>query len=249
MSESNGHEMIHHRELLEPPFWGTGEMLVWEPEPLIAGIGDKVLKREHASGSTLNDPDSYQLFEDLSREILKRELLQPRGFYGFFPVIADDTDLIVLNPGDFHSESAALHFPRSGFSGYRSIADLFRPEGDLLALQVASLGSGLQRFIEDLSQRKDETGRGLVESIGRHLIKDIENRVTREIRRGLGIDDTGRRFSFGEQGLPGVTEQAVLLDLLGAEDRMGMTVSQDGQINPEFSTLGVFAHNAHDVHA
>jgi len=48
---------------------------------------------------------------------------------------------------------------------------------------------------------------------------------------------------FNYPGFPGLEEQAKLLDILGVEDRLGVTFMPGYQMKPEHSTTDIFVHN------
>jgi 5-methyltetrahydrofolate--homocysteine methyltransferase len=52
----------------------------------------------------------------------------------------------------------------------------------------------------------------------------------------------GSRFSFGYPACPRLEDQAQLLSLLGA-DRLGITLSEEFQLEPEQSTSAIVCHH------
>jgi 5-methyltetrahydrofolate--homocysteine methyltransferase len=127
----------------------------------------------------------------------------------------------------------------------RSIADYFRPEGDLIALQAVTIGGELGEASRRLMKEDGRYSDGfLLNGIGNFLTEDLARRVTEEIHRGLLLPrERGRRYSFGYPGLPGLEEQVKLLDILGVEDRLGITLTPGFQMQPEHSTAGIFVHH------
>ena len=144
-------ESIEYGPHLEPPFWGTGGMLVWNPSNLLDTLDtERLFKAEWRGGKLAQNKyteavkNQFQpAFNSIKKEILNSGLLEPRGFYGFFPVITEDRKVILLDPGNFHTELVAFDFPRMPRKKCRSIADYFSPDGDLIGLQVVTLGSKL----------------------------------------------------------------------------------------------------------
>ena len=250
-------EPIEHPQLLEPPFWGTGEMLVWDSQLILDSIDKSDLFKRYWKGAKLGKEEYDRAVSEefdpswmrIREKILSGNLLDARGYYGYYPVISDGEHLIVLDPNDFHSELADFTFPRDGRKDGRSLAEYFRPEGDLLAIQVVTLGPAIDQESGELFKSEGKYSEGFyLNSLADLLTEDLANRVTREIRRGLGIDDTGRRFSFGYPGMPGLEEQKKLIEVIAAEDRLGISLTPGHQMVPEHSTIGIFVHHPQAVH-
>jgi len=76
------------------------------------------------------------------------------------------------------------------------------------------------------------------------VVENLAERVTSEIRHGLGLEaKTGRRYSFGYPGLPPLEEQKKLFELMGIEERLGIHLTPGFQMDPEHSTLAIFVHH------
>ncbi len=237
---------------IEPPFWGTSEILVWDSAELIDGLDKERLFKAGWGGGSLKEREYLHTremqfevaFEVLREEILKGELLEARGFYGFFPVITVDEEMIIIDPDDFHSELANFRFPRMSKSNGRSIVDYFCAEGDLIGIQVVTIGAGFsERSREYFGQDKYSYGYFL-NALGNMLVEELAKKVTVEIRRGLGLEpNTGRRYSFGYPALPDLEEQKKIFEFMGIDDRLGIHLTSGFQMVPEHSTLGIFVHH------
>jgi 5-methyltetrahydrofolate--homocysteine methyltransferase len=244
---------LEHAELIAPPFWGTSEVLLWSPENLLNSIETERLFKAEWGGGKL-DPSVYletkvrefdPTFELLKKEILEKQLIDARGFYGFFPVITEKECLIVLDPDDFSSELLSFSFPRMPRKNNRSIIDYFRPEGDLIGVQVVSIGRNLGDRCRALFQKEDKYSQGfLLNGIGNYIVENIADRMTLEIRKILDLgSQVGRRYSFGFPGLPSLEDQKKLFEMMGAEERLGIKLTDGFQMDPEHSTLGIFVQH------
>jgi 5-methyltetrahydrofolate--homocysteine methyltransferase len=240
-----------HDGPVEPPFWGTGEILTWETATLVAAIDKERLFKGYWRGGNLAAAeferavltDFEPALESIVAEVLRQGLIEARGYYGFFPVFTDDEMLFLLDPSDFHTELAAYRLPR--VKG-RSIADYFLPEGDLLGVQIVTIGAALgSRCRHYLQQEHKYTLGFYLNGLGNFLTEYLAERVTIEIRRSLFLQPgQGMRYSFGFPGLPGVEEQKTLFELLGAEERLGIRLTPGYQMDPEHSTIGIFTRHA-----
>jgi 5-methyltetrahydrofolate--homocysteine methyltransferase len=245
-------EPVAHGDLLVPPFYGSSEVLRWNPADILKNLKKEELYKGYWRGGKLAKEryeqvaakDFDEAFAQLSNEILQKDLLAPQGLYAFYPLITQDETVILLSPNDFHTEVAHFVFPRNERKKWRSIADFFMPEGDCAALQVVTIGEGISlqssRYFEE-----DAYALGFfLNGLGNYLTECIADRATAEIRRALSLSrDQGKRYGFGYPGLPGVDKIQDILELLCAEDRIGVTVTQNHQMIPEHSTATIFVHH------
>jgi 5-methyltetrahydrofolate--homocysteine methyltransferase len=174
-------------------------------------------------------------------------LLEAKALYGFFGVYTDRDTVFILDPGDFHTELASFIFPRmpKKSAQNRSIADYFRPEGDVIAIQAVTIGGGIGERAGRLLKEESRYSDGFfLNGIGNYLTEELARRVTVEIQRGLLLPrERGKRYSFGYPGMPGLEEQVKLMHLLGVEDRLDITLTPGFQMQPEHSTIGIFVHH------
>jgi 5-methyltetrahydrofolate--homocysteine methyltransferase len=231
---------------IEPPFYGTSQLISWEPKTLLGAIDQQCLLSLFSEGQsgTVSPSSDTELSEfgsaldGLSEEIESKNLMDPTGLYGYFPVITDDDNIIILDPSDYSTEQAVLRFPRIPGKENRSFADYLRPEGDLIAVQMVTLGA---RFDEWIAANANGPARFMAE----YLVRDLADRVTSEIVRGLMLPEgTGRRIDFGSPGMPGGEDQAKLFELLAIEERMGVVLTEEFKMVPGCSLMGVYIRHS-----
>lgn len=237
---------------IEPPFYGTGEVLQWDAETLLQSINTERLFKAWWGGGKL-EPSAYRsakieefepVLERLKKEMIDTDLIDARGFYGYFPVIPEEGSVILLDPSDFHSELAQFTFPRGKQTG-RSLVDYIRPEGDIIAVQALTIGRKLGERCRELMQKEDRYSDGFyLNGLGNYEVEIVAEKITVEIRKGLGIPrGSGKRYSFGYPGMPGLEQQKTLIELMGVEERLGIELTKGYQMDPEHSTVGVFIHH------
>jgi 5-methyltetrahydrofolate--homocysteine methyltransferase len=244
---------LTYGELLVPHFYGTSEILRWETKTLLDAIDTTRLFKGYWAGGNLSPEDFAKSLEQefiptfnrLKKEILNDQLVDCRGMYGFFSVYSKDDSLFLLDPGDHHTEIASFHFPRVESKQNRSLADFFRPEGDIIGIQIVTIGNGVgERSRRFIGEQNSYSLGFYLNGIGNYLTEQLAERITGEIRRGLFIGrDQGKRYSFGYTGLPGVEEQAKLFEIMAVEERMGITLTPGFQMAPEHSTMAIFIHH------
>ncbi len=244
---------LEYGELLVPPFYGTGEILTWDVTTLLSGLKKTILYKGYWRATGMGKEAYAKASEEefdgaldlLTNELIEKDLIEARAFYGFYPVITDDNKLILLSPSDFHQEVATFDFPRIENRQWRCFADYFRSEGDLISIQIVTIGHKLAERSRRYIQEENEYALGFyLHGLGTYLTEELADKITAEIRRGLILPKAqGRRFSFGYRGLTDLSEQKKLFDLLCIEDRMGITMTTGFQMVPEHSTLGLFVHH------
>ena len=93
--DSDQPDTAEHHPHLEPLFWGTGDMLVWDAEQLLSTIDQNELFKTYWDKEYLSDEELNHVsktvytreFEELSTRIIQDQLIDARGFYGYFPVM------------------------------------------------------------------------------------------------------------------------------------------------------------------
>jgi 5-methyltetrahydrofolate--homocysteine methyltransferase len=246
-------ESIEHPEIIHPHFYGTSQVLRWDARELLSAVDTKRLFKGYFGGGKLDEKafgenrekEFIPVFEELKKEIISKNLVDASGLYGIFPVITDDARLVILDPDDFHTQRAEFAMPRVERKKNRSIADYFRPEGDVMAVQIVTIGKAIDDQCRRYFGEQSRYSLGFyLNAIANYLTEQLADKVTAEVRRALFVPaDRGRRYSFGYPGLPGVEEQAKLFDLLGVEDRLGVSLTPGFQMVPEHSTMAIFVHH------
>jgi 5-methyltetrahydrofolate--homocysteine methyltransferase len=244
---------LEHPDIVHPQFFGTSQVLRWQAEVVLAGIDTGRLFKGYFGGGKLDEKafkentekEFVPVFERLKREIISQNLLDAAGLYGIFPLYTDDTRLVMLDPGDFHTERVEFVLPRVERKQNHSIADYFRPESDVMGVQIVTIGKAIDEQCRRYFDEENKSSLGFyLNAIANDVTEQLAEKVTREIRRAFFIPmDRGRRYSFGYPGLPGVEEQAKLFDILGVEERLGVSLTPSFQMVPEHSTMGIFVHH------
>ncbi|MBL8862535.1 MAG: methionine synthase [Planctomycetes bacterium] len=196
---------------------------------------------------------------ELAKRCQKERILEPRAAYGYWRCVPEGDTLVLLDPADEGREAARFAFPRQQGKQNRCIADYFhvhdgRP--DVVALQVVTVGqraSDVARewFAADRYQDylhlhglSVEVAEGLAEYVHRIVRGElgIAGDDAREMKTLFQQGYRGSRFSFGYPACPNLEDQAQLLALLGAE-RIGITLSEEFQLEPEQSTSAIVCHH------
>ncbi|MBL8843474.1 MAG: methionine synthase [Planctomycetes bacterium] len=197
-------------------------------------------------------------------ELLKRcaqeEILQPKAIYGLFPCQSVGETVIVYDETATR-EVARMYFPRQVRGARRCIADFFRSqesgEMDVIGIQLVTVGQRASDIARTWFRANRYRDYLYLHGLSVEMAEALAEYIHRQIRSDLGIagDDArdlgallrqgyrGSRYSFGYPACPDLSMQAVLNRLLGAE-RIGVTLSEEFQLDPEQSTSAIVVHHS-----
>ncbi|MGY2710280.1 5-methyltetrahydrofolate--homocysteine methyltransferase [Thermostichus sp. OS-CIW-39] len=163
-----------------------------------------------------------------------------------------------LSPGV--RELARFTFPRQKTGHRYCIADFFaaRSTGlvDVFPMQAVTVGAEATAYAQRLFAEGQYTDylyfHGLAVTLAEALAEWCHARIRREL--GFGHEDSpdirkilhqgyrGSRYSFGYPACPNIADQRILLELLQAE-RIGLTMDESDQLDPEQSTTAIVAYH------
>ena len=209
-------------------------------------------------------PDYEELVETQGRprlrswlsRITSEGLLEAGVVYGYWPAHAEGNAVVIGDPHDPSQEIARFDFPRQKRGRHLCLADYVRPDADVIAMQIVTMGRRIDEAAAELfgsnSYRDYLELHGLSVQLTEALAEYWHSRVRQEWGIG-GQDDEdvaailkqkyrGERFSFGYPACPDLSQQKPLVELLGA-DRIGVTLSEEFQLDPEQSTSAIIFHH------
>jgi 5-methyltetrahydrofolate--homocysteine methyltransferase len=248
-----------------PPFWGPRIIEAVPLQTLATYLNETMLFQFHwgyrKAGRSLEEWKAWAAKElrPMAVELLKRcqreAILQPCAVYGYWKCAADG-DALVLFEEDGEREAARFALPRQAVENGLCLADFVReidaPERDVIGLQVVTVGRqasevARQWFAENryrdylyLHGLSVETAEALAEYVHARVRAELGFAAEddRDIDKLLHQHYRGSRYSFGYPACPNLEDQAQVLRLLGA-DRIGITLSEEWQLEPEQSTSAV----------
>jgi 5-methyltetrahydrofolate--homocysteine methyltransferase len=243
---------MEYGDHLEPPFWGTSNVLSWSVENVFQSIKKNELFKNEWSAVRLNTEfspnnatDLETLFMQFQKDVFGAELIQAFGMYGFFPVITDNEQMIIIDPSDFHTELMTLHFPKSDKLNGRSVCDFFRSSGDSIALQAGTIGTTIQLRWQSYMQNTQTSEKGrYLRALAEYCTKIISDKISTEIRRCLGLErGTGVVYNLTGPAMPPPDSRNKIFELLSLEERLGIELTERMEIVPLHSTVGIFVHH------
>jgi 5-methyltetrahydrofolate--homocysteine methyltransferase len=253
----------------EPPFWGPRRIEQIPAKAVVPYLNERMLYQfqwgYRKDGRSLAEYREWA--KDELRPVLRRmldiaireEILVPQAAYGYWPCAAEGND-VVLFAADGERELARFSFPRQNKEGGLCIADFFRDAADgardVIALQVVTMGrraseAAREWFAENRYQDYlylHGLSVEMAEAFAEYLHKRIRGELgfaaeeARDPEAMLNQGYRGSRYSFGYPACPNLADQKQLLALLGAEE-IGVTLSEEDQLDPEQSTSAIVVHH------
>jgi 5-methyltetrahydrofolate--homocysteine methyltransferase len=232
---------------------------------LVGYLNDTMLYQFHwgykKAGRTLEEWKAWAAKElkpialDLLKQCERDGVLNPQAAYGYWRCAAEG-DSVILFDEDGKTELTRFSFPRQPGEGGLCIADFIRDvsadERDVIGLQVVTVGQNAsdvaRQWFADNRYKDYVFLHGLSVEMAEAMAEYVHARIRSEL--GFAAEDDrdmekllkqnyrGSRYSFGYPACPHLEDQEKLLRLLGAE-RIGITLSEEWQLEPEQSTSAI----------
>jgi 5-methyltetrahydrofolate--homocysteine methyltransferase len=260
-------DVVSDNEIFKPPFLGTRVAKGISLDDISAYLNETALFRNQW-GYRPEQGESDAEFKGRVRAQLRARLdeaksedvLVPQVAWGYFAVNADGQDLIVWSDEDRSSELTRFTFPRQRVEPYLCIADFFRSvdsgELDYAAFEVSSIGARASERARELFEDDRYLDYVALHGLSVEMTEALAELWHRRIREEWGYADEdgpnllglfrqqyrGGRYSWGYPACPSLEDNAKVVALLGAE-RIGVTVSEGFQLEPEQTTLAIICHH------
>src|SRR5690349_17668480 len=262
-------ELTHNVPIPEPPFWGPRTIARVPAKAVVPYLNERMLYQfqwgYRKDGRSLAEYREWA--KDELRPVLRRildiaireDILVPQAAYGYWPCAAEGHDVIIYDPNG-RRELTRFSFPRQNKEGGLCIADFFRDvasnERDVIGLQVVTMGrraseAAREWFAENRYQDYlylHGLSVEMAEAFAEYLHKRIRGELgftaeeARDPEAMLAQGYRGSRYSFGYPACPNLADQQQLLALLRAEE-IGITLSEEDQLDPEQSTSAIVVHH------
>ena len=176
-------------------------------------------------------------------------LLYPKIAYGYYPAAGVGNDAILYDPADPSREVARFPFARQVGGDHLCLADYLRePQGgrgiDVVALQVVTVGRVATERIDALQARGDYSESYFLHGFTVQSAEALAEWSHRRIRTELRLEHgRGKRYSWGYGACPDVSQHAIAFAVLGAQERIGVELTEAFQIVPEQSTAAIVIHH------
>jgi 5-methyltetrahydrofolate--homocysteine methyltransferase len=174
--------------------------------------------------------------------------VRPQAVYGYYPAAADGDALVIFDPADAVRPIERFAFPRQADRDGLCLADYFRSvddaERDIVAFQIVTVGDALLAKSQSLMAGGDYSEGYYLHGFGVRLAEAGAEYVHRRIREELGLPaDRGLRYSWGYPACPDHRQHDIVFRLLPAGEKLGMTTTEAGALDPELSTAALVVHH------
>jgi len=247
----------------EPPFWGP---TVLEEIPLSDTLYRLHWGAKNAKGEALDRlvKEEFQpRLERYQREATEGGGLMVRAAYGYFRAAADGDALQLFHHDEPTRPLARFEFPRQTEREQLCLADFFKKRGptggptpatgehaptgdptDIVPLQLVTVAGPWAGDAEGRMEGGDYSEGYFRHGFGVRLAEAGAEYVHNLIRRELGLPvDRGLRYSWGYPACPDVLQHTTVFELLPAEERLDMDLTDAGALVPEWSTAALVVHH------
>lgn len=209
-------------------------------------------------------PHYRALVERCERE----DILRPQAIYGFWPANSDGDDLVVFappsgaanRPEQHGPEIARFRFPRQRKAPHWCLADFWRPVADgvadVAAFSIVTAGGRVSEVAREWFAANQYQQYLFLHGLGVETAEALAEYIHKQIRSDLGVSGQdardlqmlfkqgyqGSRYSFGYPACPRLEDQEVLMRLL-APERIGVSLSEECQLDPEQSTSALISYH------
>lgn len=253
-----------------PPFFGSRVVTDIPLDEVFAYINEVSLFRgqwQFRRGSIgvegrerLIEEKARPAFEQWKRRCVEEGMLQPKVVYGYFPCASEGDDLVVYRLGGGRNEWVRFTFPRQRGGQHLCIADYFAPadsgKTDVVAFQVVTVGPLASERAKQLFESGNYTDYLYLHGLSVETAEALAEYWHKRIREELGIAGSdspeirellrqryqGARYSFGYPACPRLEDQALIFELLRPE-RIGVSLTEEWQLEPEQSTSAIIVHH------
>jgi len=192
--------------------------------------------RGKSDAESVDDPE--KLLEEWKKKILNDNLFEPKVAYGYFKCSSKNNSLIVKNQDD---SKIVFDFPRSSKSKHICLSDYFGDD-DVVAFQVVTIGNKVADTIEKWNSEDRYTDAYYLHGFAVETAEAMAGWINMKIKNELNLSSGGLRYSWGYPSCPDVSQHHLVWKLLNPE-RLGINLTEAGQIVPEQSTAAIIVHH------
>jgi 5-methyltetrahydrofolate--homocysteine methyltransferase len=205
-----------------------------------------------------------ELFADaqkILKRIVARRELRANAVWGFYPANAVGDDVQIYRDESRGEAAATFHFMRQQLDNQETLclADFVAPKDageDYIGVFAVTTGIGLDALIQEFRAQHDDSSVFIAQALADRLAEALAERTHREARRAwyapdedLSVEELvaesyrGIRPAPGYPACPDHTEKATLFQLLDAERKAGITLTESYAMLPTSSVSGwYFGH-------
>jgi 5-methyltetrahydrofolate--homocysteine methyltransferase len=218
----------------------------------------------------LDDPEkgeeARKLFADANRlldQAVAEGWMSAQAVYGFWPANSDGDDIVIYRDEARKQEAARFHTLRQqqekrDGGPYLALADYVAPaesgKKDYVGGFALTAGLGAGERVAAFKERHDDYSAIILQALADRLAEAFAELLHKRVRRewGYGVDESlshedlhreryrGIRPAPGYPACPDHTEKRLLFDLLGAEERTAIRLTENYAMDPPASVSGLY---------
>ena len=218
----------------------------------------------------LTDPklgmEASKLFEDalsLLRGIVEKRSFLPKAVIGFFPANSDGDDILIYSDESRKKVRTTFHTLRQQAAKAddkpnQALSDFIAPKdsgrADYLGGFALTTGPEVEELARSFEKQLDDYNAILVKAIGDRLAEALAEYMHKQVRdewgygraENLKLEDLvsekyrGIRPAPGYPAQPDHTEKPILFELLDAEKRSGIKLTESNSMYPASSVSGMY---------
>jgi len=188
-------------------------------------------------------------YEELLREwkikVVEENLFDPHAVYSYFRCrkVGNNSLLVKYHDDNQIDSELTFEFPRSSNSTHLCLADYFDSESDdVVAFQSVTMGNKVTEIIDEWNKQGRYTDAYYLHGLAVETTEALADWVNYRIKKELMLKVGGLRYSWGYPSCPDITQHFMVWKLMNPSIS-GMTLTESGQIDPEFSTAAIVVHN------
>jgi 5-methyltetrahydrofolate--homocysteine methyltransferase len=264
---SRSPEVEADNEVFVPPFVGSSIVKGISIDEIAGYLNETSLFRNQW-GFRPEEGEDDAAFKDRVRSVLREQLalakskgvLVPQVAYGYFPVNGEGDDLIVWKDDQRDAEWLRFEFPRQRKEPWLCISDFFRSaesgEPDWAAFHVVTMGQAVSEETARLFGENQYQAYLFLHGLGVEMAEALAELWHRRIREEWGFAGEdgpsllglfrqqyrGGRYSWGYPACPNLEDNVKVAELLDV-GRIGVSVTDGFQLNPEQTTSAIICHH------
>ena len=187
-----------------------------------------------------------KLLDEWKAKVVEEDLFEPQAVYGYFKCrkVKQNNLLVKYVDSATNKESeVTFEFPRSSLEKHLCLSDYFDHESDdIVAFQSVTMGNKVAEIIEKWNKENRYSDAYYLHGLAVESAEALADWLNLRIKKELKLDNGGLRYSWGYPSCPDVSQHFIVWKLLKPELN-GMTLTESGQINPEYSTAAIVTHH------
>src|ERR671919_720582 len=193
------------------------------------------------AASTKGLPElSQKLLSEWKGRVKKESLFEPKVVYGYFKCHNRNDKLVVELPKN--EGEVIFDFPRSTREKHLCLTDYFG-ETDLAAFQCVTVGTRVTEIIDKWNKDSLYTDAYYLHGLAVETAEALAEWTNMRIRKELKISNNrGLRYSWGYPSCPDISQHHLVWKIL-EPSKLGMDLTEAGQIIPDQSTAAIVVHH------